>query len=116
MYVCNLLEFSYIRYVCSLLEFSYQAVDGISQRVDDTTEKIGTDWNVDNCAGSFHYVTFLDHFIVAENDDADVVRLQIQRHSLREESGFVATPTLVMLTLSPLENSTISSAWQLLRP
>ncbi len=57
------------------------AVDRIAERVDDAAEQFLADRHIDNRAGALDGLTFLDVAVVAENDDADIVALEIERHA-----------------------------------
>ena len=58
------------------------AVDRIAQRVHDATEQALTDWHVHDGAGALDRVAFLDVLVGAEDHDADIVVLKVQRHAL----------------------------------
>jgi len=57
------------------------AVDGLTKGVNDTTEKLHTDGNVDNGLGPLDRVTLLNQSVVTEDGNTDVVGLQVQGHS-----------------------------------
>src|SRR5690606_14356531 len=57
------------------------AVDRIAERVDDAAEEARTDRHVDDGAGALDGVAFLDVAVGAEDDDADIVGLEVQRHA-----------------------------------
>ena len=57
------------------------AVDRIAERVDDAAEQLLADGNVDDGAGALDGLAFLDVALGAENDDADVVALEVERHA-----------------------------------
>ena len=57
------------------------AIDGIAERIDDTTKERGTDWYVDDLTSALDGVTFLDETVVTEDRDTDIVGLQVQAHS-----------------------------------
>ena len=59
------------------------AVDRVAERVDDAAEKLLADRHVDDRAGALDRLAFLDLAVRAENDDADVVGLEVQRHAAR---------------------------------
>ena len=57
------------------------AVDRVAERVDDAAEQILADRNVDDRAGAFDGLAFLDVAVGAEDHDADIVGLEVQRHA-----------------------------------
>ncbi len=57
------------------------AVDRIAETVDDAAEKTLADRNFDDGAGPLDRIAFLDRAVVAENNDADVVGFEVQRHA-----------------------------------
>src|SRR4029078_9116145 len=57
------------------------AVDRISEAIDDAAEKTFTDRNFDDGASPLDRIAFLDRAVVAENNDADVVGFEVQRHA-----------------------------------
>ena len=59
------------------------AVDRIAERVDDAAEQLLADRHVDDRAGALDRLAFLDLAVGAENDDADIVALEIERHAAR---------------------------------
>ena len=59
------------------------AVDRVAERVDDAAEKLLADRHVDDRAGALDRLAFLDLAVAAENHDADVVGLEVQRHAAR---------------------------------
>ena len=59
------------------------AVDRIAERVDDAAEQALADRHVDDRAGALDRLAFLDLAVGAENDDADVVAFEVQRHAAR---------------------------------
>ena len=56
---------------------------GLPERVDDAAEKLLADRHVDDGAGALDRLAFLDLAVAAENDDADVVALEVERHAAR---------------------------------
>src|SRR5699024_5227263 len=58
------------------------AVDRIAKAVDNAAQQALADGNVDDAAGTLDRVAFLDPPVVAEDHDADVVDLEVQRHAL----------------------------------
>ncbi len=57
------------------------AVDRIAERVDDAAEQLLADRHVDDGAGALDRLAFLDVAVGAEDDDADIVALEVQRHA-----------------------------------
>ena len=57
------------------------AVDRVAERVDDAAEEALADRHVDDGAGPLDRVAFLDVAVVAEDDDADIVALEVERHA-----------------------------------
>ena len=51
-------------------------------RIDDAAEKLLADRHVDDGAGALDRVAFADRAILAEDHDADIVALEVQRHAL----------------------------------
>src|SRR5476651_1683794 len=58
------------------------AVDRIAETVDHAAEQALADRNVDDRAGTLDGVAFADRAILAEDHDAAVVALEIERHAL----------------------------------
>ena len=57
------------------------AVDRIAERVDDAAEQFLADRHVDDGAGALDRLAFLDVAVGAEDDDADIVGFEVQRHA-----------------------------------
>src|SRR5690606_37340480 len=58
------------------------AVDRLAQRVDDAAEQTLADRDVHDLAKPLDRVAFLEAAVLAEDDDADVVALEVERHAL----------------------------------
>ena len=56
---------------------------GIAERVDDAAEQALADRHVDDRAGALDGLAFLDLAVGAEDDDADIVAFEIERHAAR---------------------------------
>src|SRR5205807_8273810 len=54
---------------------------GIAEGVDDAAEQAGADGNVDDGAGALDDVAFLDVAVGTEDDDADIVGFEVERHA-----------------------------------
>src|SRR6201991_3204190 len=57
------------------------AVDRIAQRVDDAAKQAHADRRIDDGAGALDDVAFLDVAVGAEDDDADIVGFEVERHA-----------------------------------
>lgn len=62
------------------------AINGVSQSIHNTAEQLLSDWNIHDSSCSLDDVTLLDEFVVTEHHNTNVIRLQVQRHSLRREA------------------------------
>jgi len=58
------------------------AVDGVSEWVDNSTEELWADWDIDDSTSSSYNIALFDLSIVTEHDNTDVVWLQVQSHTL----------------------------------
>ena len=58
------------------------AVDRIAERVDDAAEQALADRNVDDGAGALDGRAFGNLGVRAEDDDADIVGFEVERHAL----------------------------------
>src|SRR6185437_9463921 len=58
------------------------AVDRVAERIDHAPEQPLADRHVDDRAGALHRVALADAAVVAEDDDADIVGLEVERHAL----------------------------------
>jgi len=56
-----------------------KAIQWVTEGIDGTSEEAGSDWNIDNSAGTLDGVTFFDQTIVTEHDNTDVITFQVQR-------------------------------------
>ena len=75
------------------------AVERVAERIDHAAEQALADRHVDDRARALDRVAFLDVAVVAEDHDADIVGLEVERHAF-----------------DPPGNSTISPACTLSRP
>jgi hypothetical protein len=57
------------------------AIDGVAEGVNDAAQEDGADGAVDNLAGAFDGVTFLDETIVTEDGNTDVVSFKVEAHA-----------------------------------
>src|SRR5690606_22065542 len=58
------------------------AVDRLAERVDDAAQELLADRHVDDRLGALDALAFLDLAVGTENDDADIVGFEVQRHAL----------------------------------
>jgi len=58
------------------------AVEGVTKRVDNSTEELWADGDVDNSTSPLDNIALLDITIVTKDDNTDVVGLQVQSHTL----------------------------------
>src|SRR5216684_4024629 len=58
-----------------------QGIDRLAERIDDPAEQTLADGSIDDGAGALDGLAFLDLAVGAENHDADVVGLKVQRHA-----------------------------------
>jgi len=56
-------------------------VDWLTDTVNDASEELLTDWDVDDGSGTLDGVTLKDVTIISEDDNSDVVLLQVQGHT-----------------------------------
>ncbi len=57
------------------------AVDRFAQRIDDPAEQAAPDRHIDDGAGALDGIAFADAAVVTEDDDADIVALEVERHA-----------------------------------
>src|ERR1700730_210785 len=57
------------------------AVDWIAERIDDAAEQALADRRIDDGAGALDGLAFLDLAVGAEDHDADIVGLEVERHA-----------------------------------
>src|SRR5690606_35715377 len=55
--------------------------DRVAERVDDAAEQLLADGNVHDRAGALDGLAFLDVAVGTEDDDADIVALEVERHA-----------------------------------
>jgi hypothetical protein len=58
------------------------AIDGVTEGVNDTAEKLHTDGNVDNLTGTLDDLTLLDETIGTEKNDTDLAGFEVHAHAL----------------------------------
>jgi len=67
---------------------SLDAVNRVTESVDDTTKEAGADRDIDNLASTFYGVTLLNEMIVTENGDTNIVSFQVQAHDTDTRGEF----------------------------
>ena len=60
-------------------------IDGVAEGVDDSPEDPSTDWDIDNGPRPLNDVPLLDQLVVTKHHHTNVVRLEIQSHTLHGE-------------------------------
>ena len=63
------------------------AVDRVAESVDDATQQLGSDRHVHDGARALDDIALANKLIVTEHDHTDVVRLQIERHTLNNNNN-----------------------------
>lgn len=63
-------------------------IDGVSQSIDDTAQKLITDGNVDDSTGTLDDVALHNVSVVTKDDDTHVIGFQIQSHALEARAEF----------------------------
>jgi hypothetical protein len=58
------------------------SIDWVSEGINDTAEKLWSDWNIDNGSGTLDSLSFLDKTIGTEQDDTDLAGFQVHAHTL----------------------------------
>ena len=58
------------------------AVDRVAERVDHAAQQAAADRHVDDLAQAADFVALADRLVLAEDHDADVVALEVERHAL----------------------------------
>ena len=64
------------------------AVDGLAQGVDHAAQQALAHRHVDDGTGPLDQIAFLDGAVLAEDDDADIVGLEVQGHALDAAGEF----------------------------
>lgn len=64
------------------------SINGVTQSIDYTSEKLGADGDIDNLAGTLDSVSLFDETIVTEDRHTDVVGLQVQTHAANTRREF----------------------------
>jgi hypothetical protein len=59
------------------------AVQGVTEWINDASQELWADWDVDDSTSSSDNIAFLDVTIVTEYDNTNVVWLQVQSHTLQ---------------------------------
>ena len=65
-----------------------EAIDGVTERVDDTAEHALTNGDIDDGAGSLDDIALLDLSIVTKDDNTNVVSLEVEGHTLGARGEF----------------------------
>ena len=65
-----------------------EAIDGVTERVDDTAEQALTNGDIDDGAGSLDDIALLDLSIVTKDDNTNVVSLEVEGHTLGARGEF----------------------------
>merc|ERR1719341_996162 len=62
------------------------AVNGVTQSINNTSEDLVTDGDINNGSGSLDNVSLLDELVITEHDNTNVVRLQVEGHALESRA------------------------------
>mmetsp|Transcript_11764 Transcript_11764/g.21834 ORF Transcript_11764/g.21834 Transcript_11764/m.21834 type:complete len:328 (-) Transcript_11764:43-1026(-) len=57
------------------------AINGLSETINDTAQKLGTDRDIDNSTGSLHGITLKDGTIITKDNHTNIGVLKIESHS-----------------------------------
>jgi hypothetical protein len=63
-------------------------IKGITEWIDDTSEKFWAYWYIDNSTGTTNNIAFLNFSIVTEHYDTNIIRFQVQSHTLNTAVEF----------------------------
>jgi len=58
------------------------SVDGVTEGIDDTAEKLGSDRDIDNLSGTLDGLTLLDETVRTEKHNTDLAGFQVHAHAL----------------------------------
>merc|ERR1719320_614099 len=59
------------------------SIDGVTETVNNSSQKFFTNWHIDNGSGPLDGVTFFDVSVVTKHDNTDIVLLQVQSHTFQ---------------------------------
>lgn len=66
-------------------EHEYLSINGISQSINNSAQELFTDRHIDNSTSSFDNVSLFDQLVITKHHNTNIVRLQVQRHSLNKK-------------------------------
>merc|ERR1719431_2446745 len=64
------------------------AINGISKSINNTTKHFHTNGDIHDGTSSLDDISLLDQFVITEDDHTDIVRLQVEGHTLESGAEF----------------------------
>lgn len=78
----------------------YLSIDGISQSIDNSAQKLFTNRHIDNSTCSFDDVSLFDQLVIPKHHNTNIVRLQVQWHTLDKKAVIKAMQPRGVKTLN----------------
>merc|ERR1719495_3134533 len=64
------------------------AINGVSQSINNTSKHFHTNGDIHDGTSSLDDISLLDQFVITEDDNTDIVRLQVEGHTLEAGAEF----------------------------